>query len=211
MSLPTSSLLKIPRQHRSVEMVHAILDGAAALIERDGIEEFSTNKVAQVAGVSIGSLYQYFANKEMILAGVLERGMLDSEVSIRELMNSDPDAPIETTLRAILTALMDELEPSRAGIRDILAATPFVADAGVLAVLETRIGDLIRDYLLRRADRYEIVGGPATFYVRVNATIYVFLKWITDRYQRLTREEIVDSIADLMTSVVRERPTGPGA
>jgi AcrR family transcriptional regulator len=204
-ALPASSLLKIPRQHRSAEMVHAILDGATAVLERDGIADFSTNSVARVSGVSIGSLYQYFANKEMILAGILERGMLESEQAIRTLMEANRDAPMEVTLRTILAALMDELEPSRDGIRDILSATPFVADAGVLAVLETRIGDLIRDYLLRRADRYEIVGGPATFYVRVNATIYVFLKWLTDRYQRVTREEILDSIAELLVSVVREK------
>lgn len=204
-TLPVSSLAKVPRQQRSAEMVHAILDGAVAVLEREGMENFSTNSVARVAGVSIGSLYQYFANKEMILAGILERGMLESEQSIRELMNADPDAPVEQTLRVILSTLIDALEERRDGIRGILAATPFVADTGVLAVLETRIGDLIRDYLLRQARRYEIVGGPATFYVRVNAMIYVFLKWITDRHQRVTRDEVIDSLSELLTGVVRER------
>ncbi len=84
-TLPATALVKIPRQRRSVDMVHAIIDAAIQVVAREGVAHFSTNRVAAVAGVSIGSLYQYFANKEMILAAVLERGILESEGLMRRL------------------------------------------------------------------------------------------------------------------------------
>lgn len=64
---------KLPRQARSRALVDAILDAAAALlVDRDG-DLVTTNAIAEDAGVSIGSLYQYFANRESIIAAVADR------------------------------------------------------------------------------------------------------------------------------------------
>ena len=54
---------KEPRQERARATVEAILEAAARILDRQGWKGFTTNAVAEVAGVSIGSLYQYFPNK----------------------------------------------------------------------------------------------------------------------------------------------------
>ncbi|MGO8656945.1 TetR/AcrR family transcriptional regulator, partial [Rhizobium ruizarguesonis] len=58
---------KQPKQARSAELVAAILDAAAQVLAREGAQRFTTARVAERAGVSIGSLYQYFPNKAAIL------------------------------------------------------------------------------------------------------------------------------------------------
>jgi AcrR family transcriptional regulator len=58
---------KLPRQVRSARLVEAILQAAVRVLERDGAAGFTTIRVAERAGVSVGSLYQYFPNKESIL------------------------------------------------------------------------------------------------------------------------------------------------
>ncbi|MBB3918408.1 TetR family transcriptional regulator [Rhizobium fabae] len=58
---------KQPKQARSSELVAAILDAAAQVLAREGAQRFTTARVAERAGVSIGSLYQYFPNKAAIL------------------------------------------------------------------------------------------------------------------------------------------------
>jgi AcrR family transcriptional regulator len=63
---------KRPRQQRSRETVEAILEAAAQLFQRDGYTATTTNKVAERAGVSIGSLYQYFPNKDALLVALAE-------------------------------------------------------------------------------------------------------------------------------------------
>jgi AcrR family transcriptional regulator len=64
---------KIPRQARSLATVEVILDAAALLLVDEGYEQATTNRIAERAGVSIGSLYQYFPNRESVVAAVAHR------------------------------------------------------------------------------------------------------------------------------------------
>ncbi len=70
---PAVAPRKLPRQSRSAGTVEAIVEAAARLLDRDGASRFTTNTVAEVAGVSIGSLYQYFPNKDAITRALIER------------------------------------------------------------------------------------------------------------------------------------------
>lgn len=64
---------KSPRQCRSAETVRTILEGAARILEERGLDGYTTNAVAERAGVSIGSLYQYFPSKEALTAALAAR------------------------------------------------------------------------------------------------------------------------------------------
>ena len=64
---PNISARKKPRQTRSVKLVADILEAAIRVLVRDGAYRFTTARVAEAAGVSVGSLYQYFPNKQAIL------------------------------------------------------------------------------------------------------------------------------------------------
>lgn len=64
---PLISLRKQPKQSRSTELVAAILEAAVQVLAKEGVQRFTTARVAEKAGVSIGSLYQYFPNKAAIL------------------------------------------------------------------------------------------------------------------------------------------------
>jgi AcrR family transcriptional regulator len=71
---------KEPAQSRAAVTVQAILEGAANILERQGFEGYTTNEIAARAGVSIGSLYQYFPNKDAVTIALIEReteGMVD--------------------------------------------------------------------------------------------------------------------------------------
>jgi AcrR family transcriptional regulator len=62
-----------PRQRRSRETVGAILEAAARVLAKRGYAAATTNRIAARAGVSIGSLYEYFPNKDSVLAALFER------------------------------------------------------------------------------------------------------------------------------------------
>lgn len=67
------TLRKRPRQRRSVETVDRILDAATRVFDEQGYRRTTTNVIAERAGVSIGSLYQYFPNKDAVLVALAER------------------------------------------------------------------------------------------------------------------------------------------
>lgn len=64
---PKISPRKLPQQARSNELVAIILEAAAQVLAKEGAQRFTTARVAEKAGVSVGSLYQYFPNKAAIL------------------------------------------------------------------------------------------------------------------------------------------------
>lgn len=71
-SKPSAKPRKRPKQERSQVTVQAILAATAHILTEDGYDQLTTNRVAEQAGVSIGSLYQYFPNKEALIFALAE-------------------------------------------------------------------------------------------------------------------------------------------
>lgn len=203
--LPRASLLKIPLQQRAIDTVHLILDAGIRVLESEGVAGFTTNRVAEVAGVSPGSLYQYFTNKEMIVSGIVERGVLAMEQQIREVSLSATDIPPTVLLRQVCLAVLVQLEPYRVLLAEILAATPVLSGTGVAAIVETRIGDVFRAYLAANAERYSVRGGPAALYVAIHGATHVVLKRLSERPTFITREALVDALVMQLDGLVVAR------
>ncbi len=99
---------KQPRQQRSIQMVEAIEQAAAEVFAELGYAGATTNKIAERAGVSVGSLYQYFPDKDSLLAVLWERHHAEiHEVVHKSLARlADPSAPLEESLRELLKGLV---------------------------------------------------------------------------------------------------------
>lgn len=99
------SLRKQPQQARSNELIAAVLEAAVQVLEKEGASRFTTARVAEKAGVSVGSLYQYFPNK----AAILFRLQSDEWRQTAELwarILADTDRPALERLRALVHAFL---------------------------------------------------------------------------------------------------------
>ncbi len=96
---------KEPRQQRSRELVEAILVAATRVFEAKGYTGTTTNEIARVAGVSIGSLYQYFPDKDALVTALHEQHRQQSLQCIRHALQVSQDEPLEEKL----THVVDEL------------------------------------------------------------------------------------------------------
>src|SRR5215831_5031264 len=92
---PLERTRRTPRQVRAEETVSAILEGEAQILEAGGLAAFTTNAVAERAGVSIGTLYQYFADKQAILRAIAERELTATLAKVAHAMTEGPAAPPE--------------------------------------------------------------------------------------------------------------------
>jgi AcrR family transcriptional regulator len=95
-----TDLRKSPRQKRAAATFEAIVEAAAHILREDGAEALTTNAVAARAGVSIGSLYQYFPNKQAIVRALIAR-----EFRLAEAVRPaaiDGDGPAAEIVRAIV-------------------------------------------------------------------------------------------------------------
>lgn len=100
------AMRKAPRQARSRLTVQAIIDSGARILSDEGWAAFTTNKVAEVAGVSIGSLYQYFPDKLSLIDAIRSRHMDDSLAVLRKAQADDlsPVAFAVTVARGMIAA-----------------------------------------------------------------------------------------------------------
>jgi AcrR family transcriptional regulator len=112
---------KVPGQARSREMVAVILEASARILESEGLPGFNTNSVAAKAGVSIGSLYQYFPNKDAILLALIERFEDAAQEAINEALRSAIGRPFKYSLRLFVRALV-ETHYSRPRLNRLLEA-----------------------------------------------------------------------------------------
>src|SRR5439155_25257373 len=70
---PPTKPRKNASQERSRATVDALIEATARILVREGFDKASTNRIAEVAGVSVGSLYQYYPGKEALVAAVIDR------------------------------------------------------------------------------------------------------------------------------------------
>jgi AcrR family transcriptional regulator len=116
---------RIPRQSRAEETVSAILEAAAQVLEAGGLAAFTTNAVAERAGVSIGTLYQYFADKQALVRALAERELRRTLAAVATALRGNPQASGEERVRAMVRAMVNafsgRLRARRAVIQAILA------------------------------------------------------------------------------------------
>lgn len=98
---------KKPRQDRSRLTVDAILDATARILVSEGYDWASTNRVAERAGVSIGSLYQYFPNKEALVGELVDRFSRQITTMVVERFADLADQPPEVVAPALVRAMVD--------------------------------------------------------------------------------------------------------
>lgn len=95
-------LRKQPRQARSTSTVEAILIAAARILAADSLAGFNTNRVADVAGVSVGSLYQYFPNKSALVAALIEREQDRLASAVETCVHAHRGRDLKATLAALI-------------------------------------------------------------------------------------------------------------
>jgi AcrR family transcriptional regulator len=125
---PQISSRKQPKQARANDLVAAVLDAAIQVLRSEGAARFTTARVAERAGVSVGSLYQYFPNKASILFRLQSDEWRRTSAMLRDILedrSATPDARLRSLTHAFIQSECDEAE-----VRIALAdAAPLYRDA----------------------------------------------------------------------------------
>ena len=101
---------KSPRQTRSTQLVADILEAAVRVLIRDGARRFTTARVAETAGVSVGSLYQYFPNKQAILFHLQTTEWQQTMGQLEQILRDSNVAPLQRLRTAVRTYFQSECD-----------------------------------------------------------------------------------------------------
>jgi len=95
-----------PRQARSKERVERVLVAAAALVDGRGLDAVTTNAIAEEAGLPVGTIYQFFPNREAVLVALLARGLDALDARFAPLLAPGQDqVPLAASIDAVVDAL----------------------------------------------------------------------------------------------------------
>jgi len=192
---------KAPKQERSRQLVEAIVEATARVLVRDGYDALSPAAVAEVAGVSVGSLYQYFPHKEALIVAVLEREAEREGAFLVERFAGLVGASADDVLRAAIAALLDFRADHQELFRALLAVIPHVgryydlrqrgaeAAARVRALLALHLSDV-------DVDLDEIV------FVITNATHALTHEGLLPRPSTMSDARLVNEITRLVLAYV---------
>ena len=141
---------KAPQQRRSNALVAAVLDAAVQVLEREGAQRFTMARVAERAGVSVGSLYQYFPNKAAILFRLQSDEWRLTSRLLRDILEDHLMPPTER-VRALVHAFLSS-ECEEATIRIALNdAAPFYRDAPEAAEAHAESAHIVHAFLFECA------------------------------------------------------------
>jgi len=104
---PLTNPRKTASQERSRATVDALVEATARILVREGFDKASTNRIAEAAGVSIGSLYQYFPTKEALVAAVIDRHNKNLMQVARGALAEAASLPLEGAIRRLITIAID--------------------------------------------------------------------------------------------------------
>jgi len=104
---PLTNPRKTASQARSRATVDALIEATARILVRESFDGASTNRIAEEAGVSIGSLYQYFPSKEALVAAVIDRHNRDLMQVARGVLTQVAALPVEQAVRKLVTIAIE--------------------------------------------------------------------------------------------------------
>lgn len=192
---------KVPRQARAQRTVSFILDAAAYILAERGLDGFTTNRVAERAGVNIASLYQYFPNKAAILDALQTRhaarpGQPDA-IPLRQRLG---DLPLAEMLRAMVEGALAEHANNPAMHRILLTALPRsardVRAPDRPAQLATLLGSKIRS----------AAEPDMSLFIARHALLGVIDEAVCARPEWLTHRAFADELTRLLTGYLDPQP-----
>ena len=113
-----------PKQRRARQTVEAMLDAVVRVLKREGAGAITTNRIAEVAGVSIGSVYQYFPDKGAIFAAMHERHVQEIDRMVHAVLVEHAASSLEEFVRAIVEGMVKAHEGDPELYEMLMTAVP---------------------------------------------------------------------------------------
>jgi AcrR family transcriptional regulator len=144
---------KMPVQARSLNTVEAIFEACIQVLTTMGVERLTTTRVAERAGVSVGTLYQYFPNKQALLAAVLEKHLLLVVSAVEEACNASRGKTSDQMASALVEAFMDAKFADPDASRALYAVAPTVDGEAMVVHLTQKAQRAMCEMLVTASDR----------------------------------------------------------
>ncbi len=189
---------KTPVQARSRAMVEQILDAAVRVLSTSGYAQMSTNRIADEADVSVGSLYRYFADKDEIFDELRERVTGEIMTDLTEAIAEAAGRPPYEGVRAVVASLVASLQRHQAVIRALVNEVPMGTQSNMLPEIERGLAQFTRIYAVQQLPDLPRAELDARIYLAMGVTLNSCLRIALERPPELDEDHLIDLVAGML-------------
>lgn len=192
-------MTRIPRQRRSRATVNAIIEAGFIAVARHGEAGTTTNHIAEIAGLGVGSVYEYFSNKEAIYTAMQERMVEDAVAVIEPLLNE----VVKQDIRGAVLMLLREFEAflrqhdSRylKYAQNALNVSPQLKVEPLIKLMQ----ELVLRYVMAHPHYMRLPNMATMSYIMINGGIFIVLRHLSDPNPPVDFQQLSNGLADMVS------------
>jgi AcrR family transcriptional regulator len=189
--------------------VEILLDATARVLTKEGYDRASTNRIAAAAGVSVGSLYQYFPNKEALVATLVARHNREMLQLLRDAVEKVASLDLATAMRELVQATVDAHLVDPALHRIFAEQVPRMGQLARIEALQRETFLLVRDYLQEHREEISIRDLDMATSICVTTVEALIHEFVIDRpaARESERDRFIGEVTRLVVGYLQpERP-----
>lgn len=187
-----------PVQARSREMVGRLLDATARVLDELGYGGLTTNKVAARAGVSVGSLYRWFHDKEDLVEALRRRTTDEMVRALVEAMAASVELEVRVAVAQVLDALVEQVELHAAVIRALMSESPLGSHGNTMPEVERELAAYVRLFVLRHAPGLPAEERETRIHLALGLTLTSCLRAVFETPAEVDRDRLLEMTTDLL-------------
>ena len=195
---------KKPQQQRAKLIVDTIVEATQICIADYGLNQITTPKIAEKSGVSVGSIYQYFENKEEIIQELLRRKSESLGVALKHLVMGQDNISIEDLVPLTIQFGFDRIRADSGFFVEILKHWHTYSDSEAAQVLEKHFYE-VGIYVFNRFYRhwsFETLKNKS--FVIINSTLYTMMRHISSDNFLISEEALKQELSQMIVAYLRE-------
>jgi AcrR family transcriptional regulator len=193
---PLTKPRKIASQERSRATVDALVEATARILVKEGFDKASTNRIAEVAGVSVGSLYQYYPGKEALVAAVIDRHNQEIMRVVRGALGEVASQPVEKAVRRLVTVAIEAHRIDPKLHRVLAEQIPRTGRLESVEAFNRETYALFRAYLEGHSDELRTIDLDLAAFVCVTSIEALAHTAVLHRSERLSGEAVERFVAE---------------
>lgn len=193
-----------PQQQRSKATVDAIIEASFICVAKDGTAGVTTRHIAEVAGISVGSLYEYFSNKEMIFDAMNERFVAEVVAMLQPLVPGIARMPIGDAVKLMLTHFENLLSKNDQCYLKCARQALGVDIKNHMEPITRVLMDIVMQHVMHHPEHMRLRHIPAMSYIFINGGIFAVVQHLSDPNPPISYEELSQGLADMIDHYVAQ-------
>ncbi|MFK4051252.1 TetR/AcrR family transcriptional regulator [Acinetobacter venetianus] len=191
---------KRPQQQRAKMIVESILEGTQKCISEYGVLQLTTPKISEKSGVSVGSIYQYFENKEQIVAELLLRKSEDLGQALKQLVMLQQHATIHDIITLSIAFGFESLKSDHGFFIEILKNWHAYSDSEAAQVLERHFLEIGMYLFGRYYPQWDFETLKHKSFVIINSTLFTMMRYASKNTFLIEEQRLQQELSTMIVT-----------